>query len=160
MLKIILIIIGILILGTLIFYGLAFNKTIGTTYNGYVKIYPIKLIDIETKLEQSGCRPYDSQKDYVVSERKDQCTYKIYEPNEFTPKGSVTILIAGMSPTLEVRMTEDKILISQRFSGSSDRQNEFKESVRRVVKGSGNAVQIQENSWEIETTKLHPSYGW
>ena len=156
--KIILLVIGILIAALVILYFLVMKGVVPinivpgarTLYTGYVKIEPMSLDDIKTKLEAQGCHGND-YRDETTSRCRYQETTVSYENKNgiiVHPHGF------GFGP-LSFSLTEDK-LWSVKDIGGPPNPDKFKEEVRQDVSAIGNIVQIKENTWEITETK----YPW
>src|SRR3989344_6969442 len=156
--KIILLVIGIIVVALIVLYFLVMKGAVPinivpgarTMYTGYVKIEPMSLSDIKTKLEEQGCHTNDYK-----GETTNRCRYQettvSYEKNNglvIYPHGW------GWGP-ISFSLTEDKLWDSKDIPGPPN-PDKFKEEVRQDVSAIGNIVQIKENSWKITETK----YPW
>ena len=158
--KIIFGVLGIIIIAFVVLYFLVMRGMLSinifpgarTLHVGYVKIEPISLSDIKTKLEKQGCHTNDYR-----GERISPCVYEetiISYENE--KKNGIRIYPNGYGfGPLYFSLTEDKLWNITDFLGPPD-PDKFKESTRRDVGAIGNIVQIKENSWKITKTK----YPW
>ena len=156
--KIILLVIGIIVVALLVLYFLVMKGAVPinivpgarTMYTGYVKIEPMSLSDIKTKLEEQGCHTNDYK-----GETTNRCRYQ--ETNVSCEKKNGLVIYPhgyGWGP-ISFSLTEDKLWDSKDIPGPPN-SDKFKEEVRQDVSAIGNIVQIKENSWKITETK----YPW
>ena len=161
--KIILLILGILIVGAIILYFLVMKGIVPinivpinivpgarTLYTGYVKIEPMSLADIKTKLEAQGCHGNDFK-----GETTNPCRYS--EGNvSYENKNGIIVHPHGFGwGPLSFSLTEDRLWDTKDIPGPPN-PDKFKEEVRQDVSAVGNMVQIKENTWKITETK----YPW
>jgi len=156
--KIILLVIGIIVVALIVLYFLVMKGAVPinivpgarTLYTGYVKIEPMSLSDIKTKLEEQGCHGNDYK-----GETTNPCRYQ--EANvSYENKNGIIVHPHGFGwGPLSFSLTEDKLWDSKDIPGPPD-PNKFKEEVRQDVSAIGNIVQIKESSWKITETK----YPW
>ena len=118
-----------------------------TLYTGYVKIEPMSLSDIKTKLEEQGC--------HSKGETANRCSYQETTVS-YEKKNGLVIYPHGHGwGPISFSLTEDKLWDSKDIPGPPN-PDKFKEEVREDVSAIGNIVQIKENSWKITETK----YPW
>ena len=156
--KIILLVIGIIVVALIVLYFLVMKGAVPinivpgarTLYTGYVKIEPMSLSDIKTKLEEQGCHGNDYK-----GETANLCRYR--EANvSYENKNGIIVHPHGFGwGPLSFSLTEDKLWDSKDIPGPPE-PNKFKEEVRQDVSAIGNIVQIKESSWKITETK----YPW
>lgn len=158
--KIILLVLGIIVIGLTVLYFLVMKGVVPinivpgarTMYTGYVKIEPISLSDIKTKLEAQGCHGNDYKGDITNG---NPCRY---QETTVSYEKKIGIVIHphgfGWGP-LSFSLTEDKLWNTKDISGPPN-PDKFKAEVRQDVSAIGNIVQIKENTWKITETK----YPW
>jgi hypothetical protein len=156
--KIILLVVGILIVALVILHFLVMKGAVPinivpgarTMYTGYVKIEPVSLSDIKTKLEEQGCHTNDYK-----GETTNRCRYQETIVS-YEKKNGLVIYPHGYGwGPISFSLTEDKLWDSKDIPGPPN-PDKFKEEVRQDVSAIGNIVQIKENSWKITETK----YPW
>lgn len=156
--KIIFLVLGILVVALMIFYFLVIRDvapvnivpSARTLYTGYVKIEPISLFDIKTKLEEQGCRI-----DNYKGETKNPCRYQETIVS-YEKKNGIVVYPHGFGwGPLSFSLTENKLWNIKDIPGPPN-PDKFKEKVRQDINAIGNIVQIKENSWKIIETE----YPW
>ncbi|MFA5023974.1 MAG: hypothetical protein WC523_03410 [Patescibacteria group bacterium] len=156
--KIIFLILGIIIVGLIILFFLVKRDVAPvdvvpgarTLYTGYVKIEPISLTNIKSRLEAQGCHEQDFK-----GEKTNPCSYA-ETTISYEKKSGIVVHPYGFGwGPLSFSLTEDKLWNTKDIPGSPDAEK-FKEEVRQDVNAIGNIVQIKENTWKITETK----YPW